>query len=469
MIAAAAVFSGYVGTQAGLPDPSIQNGEAGSAPPTRVLPESDGEVAPTTEAVESEANDEPVVEEPSSGSETVEQDQTAVLEAFVERILANVRAMQSALGENDWDGARRFAAGARDEIVAANAYLRGKRDSFEADEFRVGELRLEAMRMVMDATVAGIGWAQSASALTTAPRTASEDEALAILYSLEAVLPSGERVARAYDDVADRIAHVLATEPEAAMALEWDEDDVELFRGIANKMRNVQASVEEALAQVRERLANRYTPQDERLLPLASSRPPIPAGIVSDGLASLFGSFDGNGDGRLSVREAKEFFYWVEDNIPYRYDDEDATETFPGFPVGDGREGPDYWQTPTETFEERFGDCEDLNALEVAFYNYWGVTAYQAYVNANDPAQVDHAIAIVLVGQAEEDFRALLGDHPHYTYDDDNEFGIPAGVYAIIDNAYSDDFGFISTGVAPGQFVVQAVATLGEHFGLEVE
>ena len=65
--------------------------------------------------------------------------------------------------------------------------------------------------------------------------------------------------------------------------------------------------------------------------------------------------------------------------------------------VGDNRSGRDYRQTLNETYQERYGDCEDMATLELAFYNHFNVEAYVVGVNAASAESIDHAATIVRV------------------------------------------------------------------------
>lgn len=172
---------------------------------------------------------------------------------------------------------------------------------------------------------------------------------------------------------------------------------------------------------------------------------------VSPELAAFFAAFDANGDARLQRGEAFQFFAWVEDHVAYRYDDEGQPSPVPGVPVGDGRPGREYEQRPRETFAERFGDCEDFAALEVAFLRHWGAAAYLAEVNQRNPFEADHGVAVVRWGAAEQDAQGPTGALAHYTLRAGNPFGVPPGVYVVLDHAGSDHFGRVS-GAIPGGF-----------------
>lgn len=177
-------------------------------------------------------------------------------------------------------------------------------------------------------------------------------------------------------------------------------------------------------------------------------------------LRSFFDSFDRDADGELDPAEAVAFYDWVEHNVTYRHDDEHADPEIPGTPVGDGREGHDYQQSPVETFDERMGDCEDTSTLLVSFHRYWGQPAYQALVDTEPGEGVSHATAIVDVGEAPEDYPEPEEGFHTYTFEPDNEFGVEAGTYVVADNTYSDTFGTITGDLAPGTFEVHDIETL---------
>ena len=161
-------------------------------------------------------------------------------------------------------------------------------------------------------------------------------------------------------------------------------------------------------------------------------------------LANFFAGFDLDGDGELCLDEAGEFYYWVEDNVKYRYDDESdpdgleqlKTGRITQAELGDGREGPEYWQNPIETYGEGYGDCEDMAILEHAFYKHWGIESCVAGVDVDGDGELDHGICIA--GFEEEIFEELVeiqGVADYYEYD--------GSKFVIVDNAYSDEYGFV--------------------------
>lgn len=188
--------------------------------------------------------------------------------------------------------------------------------------------------------------------------------------------------------------------------------------------------------------------------------------LIPPELAELFDFFDRDGDGTINHLEGELFYYWVEENIEYRYDDEFEQAAEPGSLIGDGREGPDYRQTPYETVMEGAGDCEDTATLEAAFYNYWGITAYVGGVNAKEPGVLDHAVAIVRISGTPEEFAELLGDLTYWVFkmgDSIYAYNIeefPAGTYMLVDNAYSAEFGSLSEGLTEGTFDIYCLAPI---------
>lgn len=206
-----------------------------------------------------------------------------------------------------------------------------------------------------------------------------------------------------------------------------------------------------------------YTSVSEREIK-PSSEPEEPTGIMTEELARFFDGFDTNNDNKLSIGEAQEFYYWVENNIQYRYDFEGEPEPVVGTAVGDGRPGSDYRQKPAETLKESAGDCEDMSTLEQAFYRYFGIDAYVVGVNAEEPDVLDHAAAIVWIADKTDLFRNMLGDLVYYEIGEEatDIYGDPIrpGVYMLVDNAYSGALGYLSGGLKPGTFRIHCAIPL---------
>ncbi|MEN4006723.1 MAG: hypothetical protein PQ964_05170 [Methanobacteriaceae archaeon] len=210
-------------------------------------------------------------------------------------------------------------------------------------------------------------------------------------------------------------------------------------------------------------------PVADRVIPIRGDIPPIPENIIPLDLATFFNEFDRDGNGALDIGEAQDFFYWVEDNIEYRWDCERAhlldPDFSPGSPVGDGRPGADYGQTPYETWTERAGDCEDMAILQVAFFNHFGISAYIATVATRPNGVMDHAIAVVYIAGSAEEFADLLGGIIYYD--------LNGKYYMLVDNAYSDAFGDLSGGLERGAFYMkpwrdgQYLFTLEEKYEID--
>ncbi len=112
--------------------------------------------------------------------------------------------------------------------------------------------------------------------------------------------------------------------------------------------------------------------------------------------------------------------------------------------MGDRRPGGDFWQSPYETYIERVGDCEDMAILNVAFFNHWGIRAYVMTVSTRPNGELDHAIAVVWMGGSPEEFINFLGDLVYYELEN--------GYFMLVDNAYSDVFGFLQHGLGECEF-----------------
>ncbi|MCL0042037.1 hypothetical protein M1N12_03140 [Peptococcaceae bacterium] len=217
------------------------------------------------------------------------------------------------------------------------------------------------------------------------------------------------------------------------------------------------AAFEESAAELKAALPG-HLPVDERLFLDQEKTVKVPEGIIPPDLAHFFDGFDIDKNGKIDLGEAHDFFYWVEDNIKYRWDDEKGADAEPGDLIGDNRPGVEYWQTPYETWLERAGDCEDMAILQVAFYNYFGIPAYMADVNA-EAEVVDHAIAIVRISSTPAELIEFLGDLVYYE--------IEGNYYMLVDNAYSNAFGYLCGGLAEGQFILHEIYTLEEAVRVE--
>ena len=185
--------------------------------------------------------------------------------------------------------------------------------------------------------------------------------------------------------------------------------------------------------------------------------------MVPPALAALFDTFDLDKNGEVDIGEAEEFFKWIRANIQYRYDDEYESDPIPGYPVGDGRAGLDYWQKPIETYTEGAGDCEDMAILNVAFYRYYGIDAYAAWVNA-EGEKLDHVVCVVKIGMTPEEVAEYTGGEIVY-------YELEDGYYLLVDCAYSDQFGTAGSDpsettqiLEKGRFTIESLVTLEEAY-----
>jgi hypothetical protein len=168
--------------------------------------------------------------------------------------------------------------------------------------------------------------------------------------------------------------------------------------------------------------------------------------IITAQLQSLFNSYDSDHNHVLDWKEAMNFYKWVESAITYRYDDENDEDGqialsygwITDKQLGDGRPGVDYWQEPNETYTERYGDCEDMAILELALYTYYNMTCYLGEVDVDGDGEIDHAICIVAC--SEEAFQELVDLQGAVDY-----YDLDGTKFVIVDNAYSDAYGFVGT------------------------
>lgn len=194
-------------------------------------------------------------------------------------------------------------------------------------------------------------------------------------------------------------------------------------------------------------------PFKDRDIPSKLDRPMVCRSIVPVDLAMFFDKFDEDKNKKIDIREAQSFFYWMEANISYRWDDEFDPDARFGDLIGDGRSGEQYWQTPHETWHERAGDCEDMATLQSAFFTHFGISSYVGLVNVKGSA-VDHAVAIVLIGDSLQSAMNFLGGLTYYDLD--------GGYYLVVDNAYSNIFGDICGGLEREQFKLHYKYALDE-------
>ncbi|WP_158413843.1 transglutaminase-like domain-containing protein [Geoglobus acetivorans] len=287
--------------------------------------------------------------------------------------------------------------------------------------------------------------------------------------NVELALPKVELLERAYRENADdwkELADFLNANINTLQNVGIDKGEVEAIYALSTSTYELADSLSEYKILLKAQVES-YTPVAEREI-LGKENTGFE--LIPVGVASFFESFDSDKNGKLSIGEAQEFFYWVENNVAYRYDDEDAGNTVVGFEVGDGREGGDYRQTPAETLTEKAGDCEDMATLEVAFYRYFGIDAYVVGVDASTPGWVDHAAAIVRIGDNAESFEETLGNLLYYKLENVKDvYGneVSPGVYMIVDNSYSGAFGYISGGVEEGTFTLYCVIPLDRGYGDE--
>ena len=178
-------------------------------------------------------------------------------------------------------------------------------------------------------------------------------------------------------------------------------------------------------------------------------------------VVSTFAAFDINNDGLLDLNEMKIAYDTLTSTITYRYDDENA-EPEPGTIVGDGRPGPDYFQTPEETLKEQAGDCEDFAILFASLLNYYGYIAFVGDIDCDGDGEVDHATCLLYAPESTADAVIELGlsDIVDVFETSPEEVaqklhcellgeGFEDWVLIPIDGTYSEHFGYVSGAPIP--------------------
>jgi hypothetical protein len=366
-----------------------------------------------------------------------------------------------AFSAEDWNGAEAKAVASKNDILAAYSAYREDPSVVKADDRSIMEAGMVLFR---DLTFAMIDTSRLMRAIQEIGNNCdvTQVETLDYLPECELLADSIADTADQWDALALQIETLSRDQPRSKEVLDLDPATADDFRQAAQGFRDGATAFRDLIEQAR--AGSGYTPLEDRDIPREQTGHPDSPYFTTQ-VRNVFDGFDQDGSTTIDLLEARDFYTWVEDNIRYRYDDENVQNAIPGYPIGDGHDGPDYHQTPDETLTDSMGDCEDMNALEVAFYNYWGITAFEAYVNAQSQYSADHAIAIVYVGQDEAEARDTIGRIDSYQIQDGEWPGVPAGAYMLVDNAYSDTFGMVDgEGIQPGQFQIFEVHPLGEAF-----
>ena len=353
-----------------------------------------------------------------------------------------------AIGGGDYDVAIQKSYDARSHIDTAYRYYREGEDLFSDEEKVNYKTIFEIYGCEYDLATGTSKWLRTCDELyQNVEGIDDEERALLILPEMEVFARSSKELAKDWMGYADKIDFVIKTNPIVNEYLNFTADDISDVKEMASILDETAQELDSVVLEIRTEIATEYVPFPERDIPEIVEIPAVSSEIIPSDLARFFDGFDIDRSGDIDLGEAEDFYYWVEDNAIYRYDDENEQNPGPGYPIGDGRAGPEYWQTPYETWTESAGDCEDMAILETAFYNYFGIAAYVAGVNAQDPEYSDHAICIVAIGGTPEEFADLLGELEYYELED--------GCYMIVDNAYSDTFGTLPDNVdLEGNFIV---------------
>jgi len=334
---------------------------------------------------------------------------------------------------------------ARFYIDTAFKYYRTIEDKLTEDERTHWLTHFELYRTDFDLTLNTIDWFNDNDELI---RLLDGDINERLMTTFELHTRRTEELGEKWNNHANNIEFIQRTQPDFGItdimisdAREWTsifEESAKEFHTSLDELKTIMPN---------------FIPIEDRIISPIVIISPVSEEIIPSDLARFFDSFDLDGNGEIDLGESQDFFYWVEANIVYRFDYENEQNPG-GSPVGDGRKGRDFVQTPHETWMERAGDCEDMAIIQVAFFNHFGIPTYIASVNAQG-REIDHAIAIVAIGGTPEEFADMLGELVYYEID-----GL---YYMLVDNAYSNAFGFLCGGLREGQFYIIKKLTLEEE------
>jgi hypothetical protein len=411
------------------------------------------------------------------------RDYTTLIETALSKADNESLRATEALGVGDFQEARERFSEVKLYILQANRLFREGENVLPEPERVKYRTILEIYGTLYELEVEFLDWTQARTELEGKEIVDAESASL-ILPEMETFAESSWRLADSSHELVIEIDFAVRANPavrewfdrrvrEWNLGLETVEEFIDTLEELVRVIDNVAMAYEDEVQFVITDFDLAYVPLDERVIPKIVGVPPIPPELIPPNLAAFFDEFDVDRDGTISLGEGEAFFYWVEKHIVYRYDDENDPDglkelemglTIPA-QLGDGRPGTDYGQMPYETWTERLGDCEDMAILQVAFYNYFGISSYKATVATQPNGVLDHAIAIVLMGGSPEEYRNLLGGLVHYEIDGKH--------YMLVDNAYSDVFGYLCHGLEEGAFAMkpwrggQYLFTLEELFILE--
>jgi len=195
-----------------------------------------------------------------------------------------------------------------------------------------------------------------------------------------------------------------------------------------------------------------------------------PPELYTPYVQGAFSVFDKNNDSLLDLNEMKLAYDTFKSVFRYRYDDENEMNPAPNTLVGDGRPGPEYYQTPEETLREQAGDCEDFAILFASLLNYYGQPAFVGFIDCNGDGKLDHATCLLYTPELTVDAIFDLGlsdvidtfnttpaeiaEKTHY--EGFNNEAFRNWVLIPIDGTYSMHFGYVTGSESPetGYFLI---------------
>lgn len=390
-------------------------------------------------------------------------------------VIKQGQATDDLIAKGDFDGAIENAHTTRKYLADTNKIYSDMKDALSPKEEQAAEAMFEIINKIIDIQIKEIQQESIKDELIKmSKKVTNEKDAKTLLPQLEILERANSELIAEVDSfkvfceklITKRVFKDLAGQETIIPA--WD---LTAWTDWAKEDKKVLTNFKITIQQNKKKLLNEapdYESYKEKEIPVKKEKIKMKEGIITAEVAKVFAKFDKNGDGDLSLGEGENFYYWVEKNIPYRYDNENAKDPYEGYVVGDGHSGSDYRQTPQETLSDEAGDCEDMGTIESAFYNYWGIESYVIGVNASKEYDLDHMAAIVKLSDTPENFKKIFGGLQSYKVGPGatDVYGkkITPGVYFIVDNAYSSAYGYISGGVKPGKFQLLCIVPADKPF-----
>ncbi|MEZ0371389.1 MAG: hypothetical protein ACAI44_20010, partial [Candidatus Sericytochromatia bacterium] len=145
---------------------------------------------------------------------------------------------------------------------------------------------------------------------------------LPLIESIERAL---RELAATWDSCAAQLESVAQKYPSAGFTSEHSAP----YHQLGQTYRDLAATYHNLAADIRSKAPAGDLPSFRSFEPPPQTSPQSPT--LKPEAANLFGRFDTDHDGKISLGEGENFYYWVEKNVKYRYDDENEKDVTQGY------------------------------------------------------------------------------------------------------------------------------------------